>query len=281
MKPRHQISKQEAVGVFLRSRDRQRRVHGGSSESLRHAFSLVELLMVISLMAAVMTLGVPAFNAINGAGDITKSAYDIKGVLETAATYARANRTYVWVGFFEENETAASSNPASAGIGRLVISMVYSKDGTQIINPTGSGQTIDPGKLAQLGKLVKIDNLHFGDVPDPASPNANGAGTGWDTRPSVVNGGVTYRIGASTPTATSFPFQYPVGSSGLAAQYTFTKTIEFSPQGEAVMNSSLGSRPWLEVGLEPAHGNVVTGGAKNGVALQVAGINPQIRIYRR
>lgn len=253
----------------------------GTVDNRSAAFTLVELLVVISLMVVLMALGIPAFNAINGGSDITKAAYDIKGALETASTFARANNTYVWVGFFEENPTTTATKPVPSGVGRLVISIVYSNDGTQIIKPTGTGQSIDPSKLSQLGKLIKIDKMHFGDVPDPSSPNSNGAGTDWDTRPSVVNGAVIYRIGATTPSATNFPFQYPIGNPAPPPQYNFTKTIEFSPQGEVVMNSSFSTWPWLEIVLQPAHGNVVDSGSKNIVAIQVAGINPQIRIYRR
>ena len=242
------------------------------------AFSLLELLVVMAIIMLMMALAIPAFNSIKGGGDITKAAYDVAGALEMAATYARANNTYVWVGFFEEDSAAT---PATAGFGRLVISIVCSKDGTQIVSPTGAGQASPPGRLTQIGKLIKIDRMHFGDVSNPANPDSKGAGTSWDQRPNVGVGSTTYRIGQTTPNNTIFPFQYPVGSDTAVAQYTFNKTIQFSPQGEAVMNTSYSTVPWLEIGLQPAHGNVADTAAKNIVAVQVAGINPQMRIYRK
>jgi hypothetical protein len=57
---------------------------------------------------------------------VTSAAYTIKGALDTARTYAKANNTYTWVGFFEED--ISSATPGTAGTGRLVMSIVASKD---------------------------------------------------------------------------------------------------------------------------------------------------------
>ena len=50
-----------------------------------------------------MVLIAPAFTTIKGGTDVTSAAYTIKGVLDTARTYAKANNTYTWVGFYEED----------------------------------------------------------------------------------------------------------------------------------------------------------------------------------
>ena len=155
---------------------------GREPRIVTRGFTLVEMLVVISIILVLMALLVPAFTGIKGGTDVTKAAYDVAGALETAATYARASNTYVWVGFFEEDPTVAATTPATAGVGRLVISIVYSNDGTQIIDPTASGNLIPSARLAQLGKLIKIQNMHFGDVPDPSSPDPKGAQTGWDPK---------------------------------------------------------------------------------------------------
>jgi len=92
------------------------------------AFTLIELLVVMGIIAILMVLIAPAFTTIKSAGDVTGAAYTIKGALDTARTYAKANNTYVWVGFFEEN--VSSTTPGTAGVGRIVMSIVSSKDGT-------------------------------------------------------------------------------------------------------------------------------------------------------
>lgn len=141
-----------------------------------NAFSLLELMVVTAIMILVAAFIAPAVTSLKGAGDVTSAAYTIKGVLEQARTYAMANNTYAWVGFFEED--ASSSTPAIAGNGRLVMSVVASTDGTNIYG-SNTG-TIDPTKLRQVGKLVKIDNVH---LPLFAVCSGTCAGDAFDTRP--------------------------------------------------------------------------------------------------
>src|SRR5207237_9868246 len=124
-----------------------------TSQSKRsRAFTLLELLVVVAIVAILMVLVAPAFTNIKNGNDITTAAYTIKGVLGQARTYAQANNTYAWVGFYEEDGSRASTNPATAGSGRLVLSIVASKDGTNIYR-SGSG-TIDCTKLSPVGALV-------------------------------------------------------------------------------------------------------------------------------
>src|SRR5437773_10941146 len=110
------------------------------------------MLVVMAIILILMVLLAPAFTSLKPAGDVASAAYTIKGVLEQARTYAMANNTYTWVGFFEED--VSNSTPAVAGNGRLVMPVVASKDGTNIYG-SGSG-AIDATRLGQIGKLIKI-----------------------------------------------------------------------------------------------------------------------------
>src|SRR4051794_9333393 len=62
-------------------------------------FSILELLIVIGIIGLLLVLTAPAFTSIKSGTDVTSAAYTIKGVLDTARTYAKANNTYTWVGF--------------------------------------------------------------------------------------------------------------------------------------------------------------------------------------
>ena len=75
------------------------------------AFTLLELLIVVGIIGLLMVLIAPAFTTIKGGTDVTSAAYTIKGVLDTARTYAKANNTYTWVGFYEEDVSQPSMNP--------------------------------------------------------------------------------------------------------------------------------------------------------------------------
>src|SRR5437667_9485662 len=98
----------------------------------RRAFTLLEMLVVMGIIAILMVLVAPAFTTIKSGTDATSAAYTIKGILDQARTYAMANNTYTWVGFYEENVSTPSTNPATLGVGRIVMSIVASKDGTMM-----------------------------------------------------------------------------------------------------------------------------------------------------
>src|SRR5437016_6301990 len=124
-------------------------------------FTLIELLVVVGIIALLLVLIAPAFTYIKGGTDVTSAAYTIQGVLGTARTYAKANNTYTWVGFFEEDEPPQPpTSPATPGTGRVVMSIVASKDGTMLYSvPLTVSVTLQPANLIQVGKLTKIDNV--------------------------------------------------------------------------------------------------------------------------
>src|SRR5438105_14977663 len=82
---------------------------------LTSGFTLIELLVVIGIIVILTALLTPAFTTLKSGSDVTSAAYTIKGVLEQARTYAMANNTYTWVGFYEEDVSQSSSNPAIPG----------------------------------------------------------------------------------------------------------------------------------------------------------------------
>jgi len=248
----------------------------GGTRDCASGFTLMELLVVIAIILVMMALAAPAFHAIKGGGDVTKAAYDVSGAIAVARSYAMANNTYAWLGFFEEDPTQSSG---TAGTGRVVMSIVSSKDGTSIYSSVSSpAVALDPTRLSQVSKLIKVENAHLVTFPD-----GDGTGTAFDTRPAA--GSATARIGDTTPPNASLtPFQYPVASASPvpAAQYNFTKVLQFSPRGEVrVNNINYTMKPVVEVGLQPTHGTAIDAASKNVAAIQVTGIAGNVTIYRR
>src|SRR5690242_384415 len=109
------------------------------SASVR-GFTLFELLIVMGIIALLMVLIAPAFTTIKGGTDVTSAAYTVKGVLDTARTYAKANNTYTWVGF--------SGSIGATVTGKVALCVAASKDGTDLgtsVNQVGNRVDITAG----------------------------------------------------------------------------------------------------------------------------------------
>src|SRR4029077_1269970 len=97
-------------------------------------FTLLELLIVVGIIGILLVLIVPAFTTIRSGTDVTRAIYGVKGVLENARVYAKANHTYVFVGFAEVDSSVdpAVSPQVTTGptsYGRVALAVVASKDG--------------------------------------------------------------------------------------------------------------------------------------------------------
>jgi type II secretory pathway pseudopilin PulG len=230
------------------------------------AFTLLELLIVIGIIGFLLVLIVPAFTTIKSSGDVTSAAYTIKGVLDTARTYAKANNTYTWVGF--AGSIGPNTNP-DAITGQVELAIIASKDGTKLWS-ADSAVPLPPDKLTQIGRMITLNNIHIGDTGVP-QPN----GTEFESRETVDS---DHRISTSDNTP------YPFTVQGT----TFNKWIQFSPRGEALVHGQYFTIvKAAEVGVLPTHGNslaVTQSGNSwlgNVAAIQINGFGGNVRIYRR
>src|SRR6478672_6522597 len=119
------------AGFSSTSNDRLPTAAERGTKSVR-GFTLLELLIVVGIIGLLLVLIAPAFTYIKGGTDVASAAYTIKGVLDTARTYAKTNNTYTWVGFKEVDVSQDSSvSPQLSGTGRVAMAIVASKDGTR------------------------------------------------------------------------------------------------------------------------------------------------------
>lgn len=253
----------------------------------QNGFTLVEMLVVVGIVLVLMALLAPAFTSLKTAGDVTSAAYTIKGVLDQARTYAMANNTYTWVGFYEEDSTstvATNVAPPYPGKGRVLTASVYSNDGTKIYENSDPAAALPSDRIKQIGKLTRIEGLHMADVGAPPSPTPNPtpaasslaarSGLPYTENASIIPPGDHYnRVSSDSSDKTQFNFP--------AQSYTFYKTIRFDPRGEANMNSTYDLRHVVEIGLRPTHGNTVDNNATNVVAIQISGVGGDVKIYRQ
>jgi prepilin-type N-terminal cleavage/methylation domain-containing protein len=237
-------------------------------------FTLLELLIVVGIIGLLLVLVAPAFTYIKGGNDVTSAAYTIKGVLDTARTYAKANNTYTWVGFKEV---------VVDGTSRLAVAIIASKDGTRgydITNinlPNPAWTSYDSGaNFVAVMKLQYLDNIHLATTlngpsnPPPTSGNM--------ARPFIQSD--NYVIGNAPASVT--PFDWPLGSALGSGQYSFQKVVNFDPQGVARIQYSTTADtivPYTEVGLQQTHGTSVSS-SPNVAAIQLGGVGGEVTIYR-
>jgi Tfp pilus assembly protein FimT len=215
---------------------------------------------IIVLLAALVG---PAINAINGSGNLSKTASDISDLLQQARAYAMANNTYVYVAI---DEFDANNAKLVQGNGRIAVAIVASKNGIRPAKLDGSG-------TIPVSKLQKFDNAHLATGEVGTSGNMERT-TG---APEVVN--------LASQSATS-----PLTWSSGGGSTEFRKVIEFDPQGVARPQVDLATPGvtgktivgWIEIGLQPSHGGNVSNAAneKNVAAIQVDGTTGVVRLYR-
>ncbi len=240
-------------------------------------------------MIALTALVVPAFTNRKSADDVTNAAYGIKGLLETARTYAKANNTYVFVGLAEVDSSVDSSVPQVAGNGRVAVAAVVSKDGARQFQYATSGQGSDwtanysnGTHLVAVDKLHVYENLHFVPVNFPSwAPSSHPTSNMARYQPSNS----TYNLGTSSSVT---PFTWPLGSPLGSGQYQFDKVINFDPQGVARIATATNADEVanvMEIDFQQAHGTVTptpptNQDAGNHVVVQIDPSSGAIRVYR-
>lgn len=243
------------------------------------AFTLVELMVVIGLMTLLLALMIPALNPLKTAADLTSAGYRINGALQQGRAFAMANNTYVWVGFYEENSGASTPTntvPPYAGRGRVVIGSVAATDGTKIFNDSDPVAALPTNRIIPVGKIIKLEGVHLQDIGEPPG----GPTDGLDGRPpgAYTDGKADgwdhfNRISSESADTTRFRFSMQ--------NYTFYKTVRFSPRGEANINSTYSLKRTAEIGMRPTHGTAVDTNTLNVVAIQFSGIAGNFKMYRR
>jgi prepilin-type N-terminal cleavage/methylation domain-containing protein len=278
--------------------------------SRRSGFTLVELLVVVSVIVLITTLAVPAFNAIRGGTDFASEVYTISDTLQEARAYAMSYNTFVLVGFMETNAAISSSvSPQASGLGRVAMAVIASKDGTRpyqtLLNTpalTGTAWELSTSPnygsgaaFVPVSKLMTFPNLHLLDLQPANGQRAVPTTISGMLRPAVLPANDISNQSGACISAT--PFAWPIGSgfnSSPPPQYGFTQVIEFDPQGSArIISGAAGALTtnqdaiphYIEIGLQPSNGPVLNAAPLtelNGqmAAVQIDGMSGATRIYR-
>ncbi len=248
------------------------------SRTQSRAFSLVELLVAMAIVAILAGLTSASIAGIGSASALNKNASDLGDIFAQARAYAMGNETYVYVGLEELNPSSANT----AGIGRVAVAMVCATGGTRPYGNTPC-QLSDTGPtpVMPISRPQVFDNLHIANAADLTTGNM--AARPASSTTGFVDLGNVMNTGAGKSTVT---FQWPLSGS---AKYTFDHVvIEFSPQGTARFQTQSAFTSmvpsYIELPLLPTHGTTLVTGAAlataNEAALQIDGMTGVVQTYR-
>ncbi|MFZ0916298.1 MAG: type II secretion system protein [Candidatus Udaeobacter sp.] len=236
-------------------------------ESIR-GFTLLELVIVIGIIAILLVLGAPAFTTLTRATDVSSDIYGVKGVLDNARAYAKANHTFVFVGFAEVDSSVDPSvspqvTTGDRPYGRVAMAVVAAKDGTSQYEYATTDQGNDwkanyanGAHLIAVGKLQTYENLHFvpldfGSWTPTAHPDSKMARYQPTGPPYILSNALSKSV---------TPFTWPLGSAlDSGYQYLFDRVINFDPTGIARIASSTNGDAIahvIEIDFQPAHGTL-------------------------
>ena len=218
----------------------------------KRAFTLVELLTVVSIIALLASFSVPAMQSLFRSGGVNQAAGDLSGTLECARSHAMSQNTYVRVGL------ACVSGGSNASVPTLVAIAISSVDGS--LTYDSASDMADNTRWKPLTRPLILGNVWTYDTLN--------ATTAPDTRND------------SLPSGTDIPaFSRPAGRMGAV---TFTSIVQFAPSGEAQVLKAESAR-YIKIGLDqPRQPNAPESARnENPFVLRLAGINGRIDILRK
>ena len=221
------------------------------------AFTLVELLVVMGIIAILTAIAVPLLPAMMRSNQMNQNISNLSGVLEQAREAAVAQNTYVWVAF-----TSPSSGSPSDGIW---VATFQSNDGTETgvntstsSSPSWTNTASIPG--ANLQVQSKLKNLPGAQI--------------------VASSGLPVSITTNFPTVLTTSLQtnlaWTVAQAGFTdlTNATFTQAIEFTPSGEAHTGLSA-SYNYVQFGL-----TATTGSTADSAGFSVSKTTGHTSVYR-
>lgn len=217
------------------------------------AFTLVELLVVMGVAGALLSLTVTALPSLMKSGQLNSTVSDLAGILSQARQYAVAQNTYVWVAFQPDSN--------AQGGDALNVAVLASKSGRDPAPWSDYGSVPNPASpIDFIGRPRTFSQTRFREAGAITFQSLPSGTASLGIANSLVNGTASFTIKRPGDTA---PVQYP-------------RIIQFTPTGEA--RNSAGPIDIIEFALQPTRGTVAD---QNNVAvIRVNGLTGQTTVHR-
>jgi len=221
--------------------------------SLRNSrgFSLVELLVVITIIGILTALTAPSIVSAMKSNAMNSTTAQVAGLIEQARETAVSQNTYVWVAFSPQDSNNTDT---------LSVAVIESKDGTD----PGTYGVVPSTNFALVSKISTFTQYQLQDPGSYTFPALNLPTPGTTSANAL----------SSSSTGPAFSLQIP----GTSSTAIFNRCVEFTPSGQA--RNSTSPINIVEFGVDPA--NVHTNPNPNNPAvMRINGLTGQVLVYRR
>ena len=230
----------------------------------RSGFSLVELLVVISIVAILAAVVSPLVPSLMRANQLDSSVNTLSGILEQARERALSANTPVWIAFTDA--------PVNSPVGTWVATF-QSADGTETpiniaVTPSwaATGVTVPGSNLALVSKIQNLAGVKIVDATSTLLPAS------LISTASALSSPITLFEPAGMQWSVS-----TLQSTGMGTGVYFTHALEFYQDGEARVQGTAGT--WynnIQFGLIP----VVGTSTKNAALFNVTRLTGKTTVYR-
>jgi Tfp pilus assembly protein FimT len=229
------------------------------------AFTLVELMIVISIMMLLMSFAAPTMSGILKGKKTDQAIAALTAVFENARMEAVVQNTYLWVGLMNKKASGTPSTPS----GQDEVWVMTFKGRTGEKRPTGDNRVIPAASLRRLEGVSILDL-------------------------SILPPLVSKKVGAQTNETASFGDFIKAPPSPVAVAWVgnadtgsieFNQLILFTPRGEALLENGLPNSlpkpvPYVAMGLGKTVDGAVSRNDSDLAAILIGGFNGRVGVVR-
>jgi len=216
-------------------------------------FTLMELLVVVSIITFLAAVSIPSISSLSKSGNFSNDVQKIADLANQARTIARAENTYVWMGFYQQISPNNNQD--------VYIVLLKSQNGQESDFEPVNNKWLPAGRPVSCHKMIMDDSYNHIASAIPAMQNIT-------SRANTKNA-----FDGDSGFSSASGIDVPVNGNLVR----FNNFISFHPDGSVTSpGTTSGSPSWIILPLlqQNSKNNL------NAASLEIAGLTGKITIYQ-